>query len=186
MVNRIILITGPKHSGKSKCALALKKLLGCEAVDLDELVEAHSGKTPRVLYTEDPEIFKKAEAKALASLLRPPEGKNSSEQNCLIVSAGGGLIDNDEAMELFSATQCRETIPVYLEVSAKTAWQRILETAKNEGLPPFLNTENPRETQRAMHDRRAKAYKAIAKITVFAENKSPEEIAREIAALMLR
>ena len=170
MKDRIILITGPKHSGKSLCALALGKITVCEAVDLDEFIEKQSGKTPRALFEEGPEFFRKAEALALASLIR---------QRFRIIAAGGGLIDNPEALALLSRR--REIIPVYLDVSAETAWQRILHAAEGGKLPPFLNTENPRETHLALHKRRAESYKTLARFTIFAENKSPEEIAGEIA-----
>jgi shikimate kinase len=48
-------------------------------------------------------------------------------------------------------------------------------------LPPFLNTENPRETHRQLHERRGKIYRERAAITVRAGN-TPEET----AAAMLR
>jgi len=178
MKNQIIIITGPKHSGKTLCAGTLAKISGGVAADLDELVTKETGKTPRELYKEGPEIFMKAEASALASLSRPEE-----LPSLIIIAAGGGLIDNPEALALLS--QHKEIITVYLEVSPETAWQRILSTAAAEGeLPPFLKTENPRETHFALHKRRAEGYKAMAQFTVSADNKSPEEIANEIALLL--
>jgi len=176
MKNRIIIITGPKHSGKTVCARALAKVSGGAAADLDELVTKETGKPPRELFKEGPEVFRKAEASALASLANTAK----SEKNLIVIAAGGGLIDNREALALLS--QHREIITVYLEVSPETAWQRILSTADADGeLPPFLKTENPRETQFALHTRRAEAYRSLAQFTVSADNKSPEEIADEIA-----
>ena len=171
MKNRLILITGPKHSGKSMTALALAKIIGGEAADLDDIVERQTGKTPRALFKEGAEVFRKAETRALASMIRGKGG---------IIATGGGLIDNNEALALLDGR--RDLIFVYLDVSPETAWQRIL--AVGDELPPFLNTENPRvkpkETHLALHKRRAEAYKALAHLTVFAENKSSEEIAEEI------
>ena len=185
MKNRIILIAGPKCSGKSMCARALGKLIGAESVDLDEIVEDLTGKTPRVLYKEGPEIFRKAEVLALASQIRstehdvPVEPGDASRrgQRIQIIAAGGGLIDNPEALALLFGHS--EIITVYLDVSPETAWDRI--TLADAELPPFLNTENPKETHLALHKRRAEAYKAFAGLTVSAENKSPQEIAGEIA-----
>jgi len=174
MKNRIILITGPKHSGKSLCAAALGRIAGTEAVDLDDLVEKQTGETPGTLFFRGPEIFMKAEVLALASYIRQPEQDNGIK----IIAAGGGIVDNAEAMAMISLQ--REIVRVYLEVSAETAWQRILRTATSGGLPSFLNTENPRETHLAIHERRSKAYKEQAKIIIAAEGKSPEDIAREI------
>jgi len=172
---RFILVTGPKHSGKSFTSQALEKITGWKAVDLDTLVEKQTGKSPRALYKEGADIFRKAEAQALASLTEIP----AAGETGLIIAAGGGFVDNPEAMELLS--QHREITTVYLDISAETAWKRILQTAQDGELPPFLNTENPWETQLALHTRRAKAYKAMAHVTISAENKNPEEIAEEIA-----
>ena len=187
----IILITGPKHSGKSLCAKALNETTGWEAVDLDETMEVQTGKTPRELFVLGQEIFKKAETLALSSALQFYEEKSQSfrcnqrlrQDRIRIIAAGGGLIDNNDAMALLTEPQVppREIIVVYLDISAETAWQRI--SAEGE-LPPFLNTGNPREVHLTLHNRRAEAYKAMAGIIVSAENKSPEEIAREIAGFL--
>jgi len=179
MKNQIIIITGPKHSGKTLCAGALAKISGGVAADLDELVTKKAGKTPRELFKEGPEIFRKAEASVLASLALTAKSENS----LIIIAAGGGLIDNPEALALLS--QHKEIITVYLDVPPETAWQRILHTASVDGeLPPFLKTENPKETHLALHKRRAEGYKALAQFTVPADNKSPEEIADEIVLLL--
>ena len=182
MENRVILIMGAKHSGKSLCARALSEIIGGKAVDLDELVEEQTGKTPRELFIEGQVFFKKAEVRALASLIQgspsQTEGKN------LVIAVGGGIIDNDEAMTLISKARVpsadRQLITVFLEISAETSWQRIMDGSNDGVLPPLINTNNPKETHLALHNRRAKAYRAVAGITIFSENKSPEEIAREI------
>ena len=170
----LILITGPKHSGKSMTSRALEKITGREAADLDELVERQTGKTPRELFKEGAEIFRKAEARALASLMQSLKFG--------IIAAGGGIIDNSEALALLSRRE--KIITVYLDVSAETAWQRIQSTAAGGELPPFLNTEDPRGTHRALHTRRGEAYKAFAGITIAADNKTPEEIAGEIVKFL--
>ena len=183
MKNGLVLITGPKHSGKSMAALALEKITGGEALDLDEIVERQTGKKVRELFREGSEIFREAEARALSSLIR----LKVQDEKLRIIATGGGIIDNPEAMALLAG--CREIVTVYLDVSPETAWVRILRSAAGSDtcttatgeLPPFLNTENPRETHLALHKRRAEAYKALASLTISAENKSPEEIAGEIA-----
>jgi shikimate kinase len=193
--NRIILIIGAKHSGKSLSARALNEIIGGQIVDLDELVERQTGKTPRELFIEGHVFFKKAEASALASVihrqmprqmpLEMPGLPPQTEGETLIIAAGGGIIDNDEAMALISEAKVpstdRQLIAVYLEISAEAEWQRILDTTGDGEFPPLINTNNPKETHLALHNRRAKAYKAVAGLIVVAENKSPEEIAGEIA-----
>jgi shikimate kinase len=113
------------------------------------------------------------------------DGENRTSPQTLVIAAGGGIIDNDEAMALISGARVpsaeRQLITVYLEISAETAWQRLMDGSDEGKLPPLINTNNPKETPLALHNRGAKAYKAAADIAVFAEDKGPEEIAREIA-----
>jgi shikimate kinase len=167
---QIVLLTGPKHSGKTGTGRALAKGWEGGFIDLDELIEKRTGKTPRTLFKEGPEIFRKAEAEALAEILRSRER--------LVVAAGGGLIDNGGAMELLAKS--RNIFIVCLEVSAETAWNRILKTAAGGELPPFLQSADPRETHRQLHERRGRAYRDIARIVINAEDKSPGAIAGEI------
>ncbi|GHV75942.1 shikimate kinase [Spirochaetia bacterium] len=166
----MILITGPKHSGKTSAGRVLANLLGAGFTDLDELIERQTGKSPRTLYKEGPGVFRLAETQALASLLQ--------KAGTMVVAAGGGLIDNPEALDLLRRPSGAAPVTVYLEVTAATAWERI-----NAGeLPPFLNTENPRETHAALHTRRGAAYREFAALTITAEGKTARDIGREIAA----
>ena len=187
MGNRVILIMGAKYSGKYLCAKALNEIIGGEAVDLDKLVEKQTGKTPRELFIEGHVFFKKAEASALAYVInrQMPQPPSQTEGGNLVIAVGGGIIDNDEAMALISKARVpsaeSQLITVYLEISAETAWQRIMDGSNDGVLPPLINTNNPKETHLALHNRRAKAYRAVAGITILTENKNPEEIAREIA-----
>jgi shikimate kinase len=186
-----MLIIGAKHSGKTLCARALNEIIGGEVVDLDELVEKQTGKTPRELFIEGQVFFKKAEVRSLASAIQGASPEATASEEAVVIATGGGIIDNDEAMALIAeaklpsetkvASADRQLITVYLEISAETAWQRIMDGSNDGGLPPLIKTNNPKETHLALHNRRAKAYKAVAGITILAENKSPEEIAKEIA-----
>jgi len=163
-----VILTGPKHSGKTSAGKALAFLCSCEFIDLDDLISQRTGKTPRELFSEGPAIFQKAEAEAAAALA----GTDSAEGR-RVIAAGGGIIDNGEAS---SALKTPGAKTVYLKISAECAWDRI---AAGD-LPPFLRTENPRETHRALHERRAAAYLRFADIVIEAEGKTPEEIAEEI------
>jgi shikimate kinase len=171
---QIVLLTGPKHSGKTMAGRALADVWEGRFIDLDELVEKRTGKTPRALFKEGPEIFKEAEAVVLAEIVRSREK--------IAAAAGGGLIDNSGALEVLKKS--RNIFVVCLEVGAGTAWNRILGTAAGGELPPFLQSANPRETHRLLHERRALAYRTIAHAAINAEDKSPDEIAGEIICLM--
>ncbi|MDR2159716.1 MAG: shikimate kinase [Treponema sp.] len=174
-----LLLTGPKHSGKTSAGRMLAALSGAVFIDLDERIEKRTGKGPRTLYREGPEVFRAAEAETLKELLEAPAEKGSFR----VIAAGGGLIDNPAALELVKKT-CPVCI-VYLEVSAETAWERIVRGTGEKGeLPPFLDTPNPRETHRALHERRAAAYKKLARFVVNGECREPGERAEEIISLL--
>ena len=170
----IILLAGPKHAGKTTIGRALAGLLGGDFIDLDAYIEKQTGKSPRALFKEGPEIFRDAEALTLTDLLAAPRPPGEAS---LTIAAGGGLIDNPAAMEALSKTG--NFTMVYLDVSPETAWKRI--AARGE-LPPFLDTADPRKSHYELHTRRAEAYRRKTHVTIKADHKDPEEISREIAS----
>jgi shikimate kinase len=166
-----IILTGPKHSGKTSAGKALALLCSCSFIDIDELILQRTGKSPRQLFNERPAVFQKAETEAMEAAASA--GTNAG-QGRRIIAAGGGIIDNPDAAAILKKSGA--TV-VYLNISAAAAWQRI--SAKGE-LPPFLKTENPQETHRSLHERRAAAYLQLANIVIEAEGKTSKEIAQEI------
>jgi shikimate kinase len=176
----LIVLLGPKHSGKTSTGLELARRLALPFYDLDELIEKRTGQSPRNLFVTGPEVFRREEAAALAALLCAGGEKSSQEENPGVLAAGGGIIDNPAAMELL---QNKSHITIYLEVSAETAWRRI---EKGE-IPPFLQAENAeksREKHRLLHERRAGAYREFAQIRIPAGEKSPPELAEAIYSII--
>jgi len=174
---KTVILTGPKHSGKTSAGKTLAQLCSCDFVDLDELILQRTGKSPRQLYSEGFAIFQKAETEAAAALFgADADSAGSRSEEWRVIAAGGGIIDNAEAAALLKKTGAKT---VYLNVSAESAWDRISNAAKGE-LPPFLRTENPKETHRVLHERRSAAYLRFADIVIEAEGKSPVKIAGEI------
>jgi len=167
-----IILTGPKHSGKTSAGKALASLCSCDFIDIDELITQRTGKTPRQLFNEGQGIFQKAEASALAAIVGA--GGVEGGDKLRVIAAGGGIIDNGEALSILKKSSA---VTVYLDIPAGSAWYRI--STKGE-LPPFLKTKNPRETHRALHERRAAAYHQIANIVIDAKRKTPKKIAAEI------
>ena len=167
-----IVLLGPKHSGKTSAGAVLARLLDAPFIDLDDLITQETGKTPRELYREGPEIFRQAEAETLERLLQTDR---SPDRPGTVIAGGGGIIDNERALAVLKNHD--RLLTVCLDVATETAWRRIEQSSE---LPPFLETENPRETHRALHERRAAAYRAFAAVTVSGEDKNPEELAREI------
>jgi phosphatidylglycerol:prolipoprotein diacylglycerol transferase len=189
---KIIVLVGPKHSGKTSAGKALAEKLGCPFYDLDACIEQKTGKSPRTLYSEGEAVFRRAEAETLRALLVSMDGNkarldgaapaDSRADSRAVLAAGGGIIDNPEAFSLLGDSSF--PVLVYLELDAATAWSRISASP----LPPFLvnggNGATPRDTHRLLHEKRAKAYKAAASITIEAGAKRPEAIAGEICDLL--
>ncbi|MDR1058835.1 MAG: AAA family ATPase [Treponema sp.] len=196
----VFLLTGPKYSGKSTVGRILAETWGCPFVDLDILIEEQCGRSPRELYREGAEVFRKAEAAALSSLLaarpkggravlhcpQPEESQKPGVSAETVVAAGGGLIDNEEALQLLEGVLKKgrpELEIICLEVSAETAWERIRRAAEESGeLPVFLQTADPKETHRNLHNRRMGGYKKLARRVLEGVNKDPQAIAGEITA----
>ncbi|GHU81636.1 shikimate kinase [Spirochaetia bacterium] len=180
----LIVLLGPKHSGKTSVGRALAEKTGAAFYDLDGLIETQTGESPRTLYREGPAFFREAEERALKALLaalgQDPSkaGNPRASPGGAVLAAGGGIIDNPGAMALLQ--EADSMVLVYLEVSAETAWERIVRSAQEKGLPPFLQTEDPRKTHGELHQRRGEAYKKQAHITIDAEGKTPRVIAGEI------
>ncbi len=169
----IISLTGPKHSGKTTLGRKLARLLGADFLDLDLFIEERTGKSPRILYREGAEVFRKAELEALQEALE----RNGQKQAITVLAAGGGIIDNPEAAALLK----QKTLVVYLEVSPGKAWQRILKTSQTSGeLPPFLQTGDPEKTHRELHQRRSIGYREISSYTVNTETSNIKKIVRQI------
>ena len=166
---KTVILTGPKHSGKTSAGRVLASLCSCEFIDIDDLILQRTGKSPRQLYSEGQTVFQKAEAEAMAAITDEVGGEGQR-----VIAAGGGIIDNEEAAAILK--KAGATV-VYLDISTECAWDRI---AKSGELPPFLRTDNPRETHRVLHERRAAAYSRIADIVIEAGVKTPREIAEEI------
>jgi shikimate kinase len=172
---RFIVLVGPKHAGKTTAGIELARRLGLPFTDLDALITERTGKSPRELYTEGPELFRRREAEALEAMLSPAENGGTARYGFTgTAAAGGGIIDNPAAMRLFKAHRARL---IYLEVSAESAWERI---SGGGELPPFLRGGNPREQHRLLHERRARAYRKAAAAVIRAEGTPPLSIAEAI------
>ena len=172
----LIILCGPKHSGKTSAGRELAKKLSAPFFDLDQLVEEKTGQSVRELFLADEALFQREEAVALAELF-------ASDLLMAIVAPGGGIIDNPGAMALIQKESARHCT-AYLEVSSETAWRRI---ASDGELPPFLKAptlDAAKEKHRLLHERRAKEYKKIADYCISAEAKSAVCLAEELYNLL--
>ncbi|MFW6337411.1 MAG: shikimate kinase [Alkalispirochaetaceae bacterium] len=172
---RLIAITGLKHSGKSSLAPRIARILALPALDLDEealramrsdLQPPGEGSSLRAYFrTYGAELFQRYEVAALASLLR--------DQYRGILACGGGIVDNGEAMELLEGA----SLIVYLTAEFDILYERII----RGGIPPFLDSEDPRGSFLKLAQKRDAAYRKAAHLIVSVSDRSPAEAAVAVA-----
>ena len=171
----LIILCGSKNSGKTSTGRELSKILKVPFYDLDQLIEKKTGQSVRGLYKAGEALFQRKETAALEELF--------CSNNSGVLAASGGIIDNPGAM-VFLGKKSANHCTIYLEVTVKTAWQRIV----NEGeLPPFLDAPTLDESEkkhRLLHERRAKEYKKIADHCISAEGKNEVSLAEELCNLI--
>ncbi|MDR1389981.1 MAG: shikimate kinase [Treponema sp.] len=168
-----IILTGPKHSGKTTVGKELAALTDAPFFDLDDLVETAAKKSVRELYGESPALFCRHESGALLAFLETQHG---------VLAAGGGIIDNAAAVNLLRRASGATAI-ICIDVPVQCAWHRIA----SRTLPVFLQAaslEESREKHRVLHENRMERYRRLARFTVSGKNKTAREIAQAIADLL--
>ena len=165
MPSNLILLCGIKHSGKSLCGKALAAKLGIAFADSDEVIETlyrreyHAEKSCREIFREKGEtFFKDLECRA-ATLI--------AEQKPIIAAAGGGLCDNPPAVSIYKAAGA---FFVFLDEPQMRLYERIVKS----GIPPFLESDDPKAAFSRLYERRRQLYRETADATLTAaENDEP-------------
>lgn len=128
----LIFLTGFSGSGKSTIGPLLANSLGYEFIDLDLAIEKNAGKAITRIFTEDgEEFFRNLELQSIEGLL---------EKNNLVISLGGGVLENDRSFQLIKASGTL----VYLKSPSKTLARRLY----NKTDRPLLKGEKGRKLSR--------------------------------------
>ena len=159
-----IILIGPMGSGKTSTGRMLAKEMGYAFADTDEEVTKRTGVSIAYIFdVEGEEGFRKRECLALKECLN---GNNT------VVSTGGGIVLSKENRDLL---QVRGTV-VYLQTSIRTQVKRTASTNNR----PLLQNKDPEETLEKLMLTRAPLYEEIADITIMTDNKSLQEMSKEI------
>ena len=128
----LIFLTGFSGSGKSTIGPLLANSLGYEFVDLDQSIEKSAGKSITRIFAENgEEYFRALELRTLRELV---------EQKRLVVSLGGGVLENDPSYSLIQ----RSGTLVYLKSPSKILARRLC----NKTDRPLLRGERGRKLSR--------------------------------------
>lgn len=168
----ITYLVGIKHSGKSSVGRAAAKLLGIRFVDTDDLVKhmlPDGIDSIRQLYRESgKERFMALELLSVSTYI------SSLVDSRYLIATGGGVCDNDELLLLMRRTGKI----IYLSVEEQVLYRRIVA----RGLPPFLDTDDPRTTFSLLFCERDARYRQISDYVLsLSDYRSVPENARILA-----
>ena len=151
-------------SGKTSTGRMLAKEMGYVFADTDEEVTKRTGVSIAYIFdVEGEEGFRKRECLALKECLN---------DNNTVLSTGGGIVLSKENRDLL---QDRGTV-VYLQTSIRSQVKRTTSTNNR----PLLQNKDPEETLEKLMLTRAPLYEEIADITIMTDNKSLQEMSKEI------
>ena len=159
-----IILIGFMGTGKSSVSEKLSEILKMKMIDTDEYIEKKENKTIDNIFSDYGEdYFRQCEKEALINL--------NMEKN-VIVSCGGGIIVKDENIELMK----KMGKIVLLTASPKTIYERV----KHSTNRPILNKNMSEEYISSLIEKRKNQYLKAADIIINTDDKSIEEICKDI------
>lgn len=142
-----ILITGFMAAGKTTVAAALAQRLGCQMLDLDQLIVEREGRSIAKIIDEEGEArFREIEESALREVL-----ENSVAR---IIALGGGTWTSARNR---AAIAEHNALTVWLDAPFELCWRRI--TSEKEGMRPLARE---RESAHQLYDQRRALYELAA------------------------
>ncbi|MGW1469280.1 3-dehydroquinate synthase [Streptomyces sp. NPDC002308] len=158
----LVVLVGPMGVGKSTIGELLAERLGAPYRDTDADVVATAGKPiSEIFFDEGEERFRDLERQAVREAVTGHTG---------VLALGGGAVLDEGTRALLAGHAV-----VYLSMDVEEAVRRVgLGTAR-----PLLAV-NPRRQWREMMELRRHLYEEVARVTVATDDRTPDEIAREI------
>ena len=164
MSNQQIIILGFMGTGKTTVARELGRKLNCPAIDLDELVTSHTGRTPNEIIEQDgEEKFRELERQRLREVME--------DAGARVIALGGGAWTMAANRQLIAE---HGASTVWLDAPFELCWTRI--EAASEVRPLARSRE---QAERLYHERRPIYELARVRISV-SENDNAAEIATKI------
>ncbi len=168
-----IIFGGMKHCGKTTHGKNFAHRLNLPFTDLDQLItehyqsEKHLPKTVREIFTDEgKETFQRLEYLALKKWIE----KADLHPQPQVLSLGGGIASNKEALKLFD----NSLFFIYLYQPESVLYERII----RKGLPPFLNPKNPKANFSQIFKERSAVYEQLASLKIETGNRPKDETSK--------
>lgn len=146
-----IALIGFMGSGKTTIGRILAKHLEMKFIDLDKLIAAREKKTI-------PEIFEEKGEEYFRKLERDIAEEESKDNNVVISTGGGIIIDNENIKNLK-----KSSFVVYLDCELDCIYERI---KNSKTRPLILNNEDVYTRIKELYERRQMLYRISADFTV--------------------
>jgi len=166
--NRQIIILGFMGTGKTTVARELGHRLNCPAIDLDELITNHSGRTPNEIIEQDgEEKFRELETQVLREVL--------NDAGARVIALGGGAWTTAANRKLIAE---HEAITVWLDAPFELCWKRI--EAGSEVRP----LARSRASAERLFRERKPVYELAGTRVLVSENESAAETGVRVGTLL--
>jgi shikimate kinase len=157
-------------AGKSTVARRLAARLGRDAIDLDDVIVADSGRDIATIFADEGESgFRRRETAALRRLIE-------ADDPALVVACGGGIVLAAENRELLAG----RATTVWLQASLEVLADRLATGATRR---PLLDGDVGERLATLAADR-SELYAAVAELRVDATELEPDEVVDQIAAAL--
>ncbi|MBD3164909.1 AAA family ATPase [Candidatus Woesearchaeota archaeon] len=168
-----IILIGFKAAGKSTIGRKLSKRTGMDFIDLDSyIVQLHDEEKRENINCR--EIFNKYGERYFRELEK--NALNAIKTENTVLAVGGGAVESEKNRSRIK----RLGKVIYLFNNKDILFSRI----ENQGLPPFMDSDNPRESFETLFKKRDLLYKTVADDIIICDNLSYEDILDEIIKVM--
>ena len=156
-------------SGKTTIGQRLARKLGLEFLDSDHELEAQTGASVSLIFdVEGEKGFRDRETRMLEELTR---------RKGVLLATGGGAVLRKENRSLLGS---RGTV-IYLRTSVAQQLQRL----RRDRSRPLLQTSDRKEKLTRLAEERNPLYEELADIVFPAQNRALDQVARELADVVL-
>lgn len=156
-----IFLVGMMGAGKTTVGKLLAKQMHKSFIDCDDEIRRRTGVSIAHIFDVEGEAgFRKRETAVI---------KDLTAQDNLVLATGGGAVVSEENRDYLAGNG----IVVYLKSSVHDLWQR----TRHDRSRPLLQTDDPLERLKVLHQERDPLYTAIADVTLHSGKQSAHHMA---------